>query len=132
MFTAPPSPPHDPVKIITITMDSEDFEDLFGEEATLLEPSSQGSLTEAAANVAIDHEDDTRQPCNPVGKDDEMEDDGATAYDLLPVNTGSFADTVRQNDFRPPQRLTPRAYPKYACRKIGEGSALILPQCRND
>ncbi|PPJ51901.1 hypothetical protein CBER1_08792 [Cercospora berteroae] len=95
-------------------MDSEDFEDLFGEEVTLLEPSSQGSLTDAAANLAIDHEDDARAPCNPMDKDDEMEDDNPTAYDLLPVNTGSFADTVRQNDFRPPQRLTQRAYPNAA------------------
>lgn len=132
MFTAPPSPPHEPVKIITITMDSKDFEDLFGEEVTLLGPSSQGSLTKAAANLAIDHEEDARQPCNTMGKDDEMEDDRATAFDLLPVNTSSFADTVRQNDFRPPQRLTPRAYPKYACRNTSGSAVLIIHQCRRD
>ncbi|KAM3417319.1 hypothetical protein BST61_g5571 [Cercospora zeina] len=95
-------------------MDSEDFEDLIGEETTLLEPSSQGSLINAAANLAIDHEDDARQPFDPMCQKNECDDGGATTYDLLPVNTTSFADTVRQTDFRPPQRLLPRAYPNAA------------------
>lgn len=91
-------------------MDDEDFEDLFSENAHLLQPSSQGSLIGAATNLAIQHEDDPEEPYHPQLNDDAQSEG---EYESLPVNTGSFAQDVLHNDFRPAERMLPRAYPKY-------------------
>lgn len=91
-------------------MDDEDFEDLFIEEPHLLPPSSQGSLIGAAANLAIQHQHDDKEPYQPPSSNDEQSEN---EHDSLPVNTTSFAQDVLHNDFRPAQRMLPRAYPKY-------------------
>ena len=94
----------------SIAMDDEDFEDLFSENAHLLQASSQGSLIGAATNLAIQHEDDPEEPYHPQLNDDAQSE---REYESLPVNTGSFAQNVLHNDFRPAVRMLPRAYPKY-------------------
>jgi len=91
-------------------MDDEDFEDLFIEEPHLLPPSSQGSLTGAAANLAIQYQHDDEEPYQPPSSKDEQSE---SEHDSLPVNTTSFAQDVLHNDFRPAQRMLPRSYPKY-------------------
>lgn len=89
-------------------MDDEDFEDLFSESFQLLQPSSQGSLIGAAANSESEH---AAENAYHPRRDDDRPNEGE--HDPLPINTGSFAQDVLHNDFRPAERMLPRAYPKY-------------------